>query len=783
MIGLDATTARRGHLRHRGSFLRLGVATLVALAPGSWSVPGFAQTEPEPSISRDPGMEMDTPEDDAPELEPQENGRPGARAARIEVSEAPVIDGDLSDVSWAKAVIIDDLRQRQPDPGTPASERTVIRVMYDANNLYFSVYAYDSQPDTVVVRSRARDGQILTGDNIQISLDPGLTRRNSYVFMMGPSGGRWDGLRLNNIEELPQWDTLWEGRAMRVPDGWVAEIAIPFRNLSYEPGQTDWGFDVTRYIRRNGEIVRWSSINPAIELNDISEAGTLSGITAVTPGLGLDVQPYVALRAKHDWSLPDDGAGLSATAGGNLFYRVTPALTGTLTFNPDFSDAPLDERQVNTTRFSLFFPETREFFLQDAGNFEFGGRAFRRTAGDTQSHNARPFFSRNLGLVDGQPVTLIAGGKVSGEYAGFNIGALSVLTDETATAPGQVLSVARVTHPVFSQSRAGFIFTNGDPTGDTRNTVGGFDFNYRDTDLIPGKTLQGDFYYQRSFSNTVGDDDSYAAALNFPNEPWFGEFTYKFVGQNFYPALGFVNRTGINLYDGIVGHLARFRPGAFLRTFEVNSRGQFFTDLNGRLLDSEMRFGGRVFTAADDDFQLHLVRSYERLDVPFTLPTGVVVPAGSYNWTNFAWHMSTAENRPIQVHFDLSCCSLYNGTGIRPRIDFRYRPNEVYELEINYEANFIRLPTGDIDIHVAALTGTLNLTPDMQLVLQSQYDNVSGSFAFLGRYRWEFRPGTELLVALGQAAYIPGTGLPPGSASAEFQASQVSVRLMRTFSF
>ncbi len=460
-------------MRHRGSFVRLGAAGLVLLALSPWAGPVLAQPDMEPPITRDPGMEMEMPEEDMPELEPQERARPTARAARIETSEAPVIDGDLSDISWAKATIIDDIRQRQPDPGTPASEKTVVRIMYDANNLYFSVYAYDSQPETLVVRSRARDGQILTGDNIQIALDPGQTRRNSYVFMMGPSGGRWDGLRLNNNEELAQWDTLWEGRAMRVPDGWVAEIAIPFRNLSYEPGQTEWGFDFTRYIRRNAEIVRWSSTNPALELTDVSEAGTLTGITAVTPGLGLDVQPYVALRANHDWSKPDDGAGLSGTAGGNIFYRVTPALTGTLTFNPDFSDAPLDERQVNTTRFSLFFPETRDFFLQDAGNFEFGGRSFRRTANDRQSSNARPFFSRNLGLVEGQPVTLIAGGKVSGDYAGFNIGALSVFTDETPTSPGQVLSVARVTHPIFSQSRVGFIFTNGDPTGAHAQLRGG----------------------------------------------------------------------------------------------------------------------------------------------------------------------------------------------------------------------------------------------------------------------------------------------------------------------
>lgn len=768
-------------MRQRRSLALLGFTAFAAFALGPWTNLALAQQDTEPPVPRE--AEMDEPEEDVPEIEPQENGHPLARAARIDIGEAPVIDGDLSDVSWAKATIIDDIRQRQPDPGAPATERTVLRVMYDANNIYFSVYAYDKEPEQLVVRSRARDGQLLTGDNIQIVLDPGLTRTNAYVFMMGPSGGRWDGLRLNNLEELPQWDTLWEGRAMRVPDGWVAEIAIPFRSISYVPGQSDWGFDFTRYIRRKGEIARWSSTNPALELTDISESGTLTGIGDVTQGLGLDVQPYVALRAQHDWSKEGDGAGVSATGGGNIFYKVTPGLTGTLTFNPDFSDAPLDVREVNTTRFSLFLPETRDFFLQDAGNFEFGGRPFRRTANDRQSNNARPFFSRNLGLVQGKPVSLIAGGKVSGEYGGFNIGALSVLTDETSLAPGQVLSVARVTHQVFSQSNVGFIFTNGDPTGLSRNTVAGADFQYRDTMTIPGKTAMADFFYEQSWSNTRGDDNAYGAAFNFPNEPWSGDFTYKVVGKNFTPALGFVNRRDAILYDGTVSYLARFRgAGNLLRTFEIQTRGQFFTNLAGTLQDSEIRVGPRIFTAADDDFQIHLVESYERLDEPFSLPTGVIVPAGQYSWTNFAWHMSTAQNRPLQVHFDLTCCSIYDGQQIRPRLDIYYKPTDVFELEFNYDMNFLRLTNGNVDIHVAALSGIVNFTPDLQLALQAQYDNISGNFAFLGRFRWEFRPGSELFVALGQAAIIPGTEFSPYT-QPEFQASNLSIRLQRTFQF
>ena len=290
---------------------------------------------------------------------------------------------------------------------------------------------------SVIVRSRARDGQILTGDNIQIALDPGLTRTNAYVFMMGPSGGRWDGLRLNNLEELAAMGHAVgrprHARARRL--GGRDRDPVPQASPMC-PGQTDWGFDFTRYIRRKAEIVRWSSTNPALELTDVSEAGTLTGITDVTRASASTSSPMSRSARSTIGASPATARGSAPPAAATSSTGSRPALTGTLTFNPDFSDAPLDERQVNTTRFSLFFPETRDFFLQDAGNFEFGGRSFRRTANDRQSSNARPFFSRNLGLVQGKPVSLIAGGKLSGEYGGFNIGALSVLTDETPTIAG-----------------------------------------------------------------------------------------------------------------------------------------------------------------------------------------------------------------------------------------------------------------------------------------------------------------------------------------------------------
>ena len=251
------------------------------------------------------------------------------------MAEAPTIDGDLSDLAWTRASVLDELLQVEPNTGAPGTERTVVRIMYDENNLYFGVYAYDSEPDLIVMRSMARDGEIFMGDNVSFLLDPGPTRRNAYSFQFGPSGGRNDSLILNNSEELYAWDPIWSIRTRVVADGWVAEIAIPFKSLSYEAGGTDWGFDIDRRIRRKNEDVQWAVQNSALQFTDFSQAGTLTGIRDINQGLGLDIQVYGVTRVKRDWHIPGKDTGISFTAGGNAFYRITPSLTGTLTFNPD----------------------------------------------------------------------------------------------------------------------------------------------------------------------------------------------------------------------------------------------------------------------------------------------------------------------------------------------------------------------------------------------------------------------------------------------------------------
>src|SRR5882762_9127284 len=390
--------------------------------------------------------------------------QPTGKATRIDAAEAPTIDGDLSDPVWQKAQAIDEFYQLDPDPGQPATERTVLRFLYDRDNLFVSIYAYEN-PDQIVVTNLTRDGNLGVDDVLRLFLDPLNTRRNSYDFEVNALGARIDALLRNNQDRLKEWNTIWTARAKIVADGYTVEMAIPFRDLSYDPTKPDWVIDLSRVVRRKGERIRWSSINPAITQFDISRAGTLTGITDVNPGVGLDIQLYASLRYRFDWQEPKRET-FSFRPSGNAFYKFTPQLVGTLTVNPDFSDAPLDIRQVNTTRFVLFQPETRNFFLQDVATFEFGGHGFN-TADDYnyQGDNGTPFFSRNIGLANNLPVSIVAGGKLSGEVAGLGIGALSVVTNGTGiTNASQTRSVARITKRV-GESKLGVTLTNGDPSG------------------------------------------------------------------------------------------------------------------------------------------------------------------------------------------------------------------------------------------------------------------------------------------------------------------------------
>jgi len=698
-----------------------------------------------------------------------DSGQPTYRVMRIESSEAPVIDGNISEAVWAKAPAITDLKQSDPSPGAPATERTEMRILYDRTNLYISIYAYDSAPDQIVMASMARDTKPGTGDFVRIFLDPFKTRRNAYVFDIAPSGGRLEALTQNKTDLIETWNTIWDVRTRVVEDGWVAEMAIPFRSVSYDPDSSEWGFDFFRLIRRKTERTRWGSTNPSLRFVDISQSGVLTGLDGIDEGLGLEAQLFATARYKHDWGATPERGALSGSGSANLFYRITPSLTGTVTVNPDFSDTPLDERQVNTSRFSLFLPETRDFFLQDASAFEFGGFAF------SAAQNARPFFSRNIGLVNGLPVSIIGGGKVSGNIGPLEVGALSVMTNQKDGTPRQVLSAARAVAPLSDTIYFGVIGTNGDPTGLTRNSVAGADLRFFDPSFANNMALQMDAYYERSFSDVLGQGASFGGAVHFPNEPWKASLRAKQVDQNFTPALGFVNRQGIREYFGEIFYRMRFR-NFFLRWLDLTTYQIAVTDLDNKLQSRENAAGVVAYTEDSDLIEV-TARSYgENVTTAFNLPGGVQVPAGNYNWVNGNLHIESAVGRSYSLIADVLCCNFYDGNYLRADMAFSFRIGDYLEIGPRYVGTFIRLPTGDVDIHVLSSNLNVNFTPDMQLALQAQFDNISRNFGGAIRYRWEYAPGDEFFAAFVQSGLIPGTTFRP-------QVSQFSLRLGHTLRY
>ena len=732
---------------------------------------GFAA---EAESSDDTPAEMES--DDAPPLAHDFTTYvPTGRATRIEETEAPTIDGLLDEAVWEKAQIIDEFYQLDPDVGQPGTQRTELRILYDRENLYVGIYNFDTEAHLISATNRTRDGNLGVDDSVRIFLDPLNTHRNAYFFEVNAAGARQDALIQNNQEFFKEWNTIWIAKAKIVDDGWIVEMAIPFRDLSYDPSKPDWVFDLFRTVRRTGERIRWSSISAATVTSDISRSGTLTGITDVDSGIGLDLQLFEAARYRFDWRLPKRET-FSLRFSGNAFYKITPTLTGTLTVNPDFSDAPLDLRQVNTTRFALFQPETRNFFLQDVAAFEFGGHGF--SAEDIylyQPDNGRPFFSRNIGLANGLPVSIIGGTKLSGEFAGLGVGMLSVVTNGTGlTKRSQVLNVARVTMPI-GESKAGIIVTHGDPLGVSQNSVAGGDFQFRDSNFLPGTILQSDLYYQRSFSDTRGDDDSFGGALFLPNEPWGGEAHFKQIGANFYPALGFVNRSAIRQYDGRAVYRRR---DLGWRWFDVGTSWYAVTGLDNHL---ESRENG-VFVAindraSQDEYHLRGYNNFEDVPAPFKIAGSLPVNPGRYSWSNVNLYYQGSNGRPYSVRADVLCCSFYNGSYFRVDLKADLRPGPWLQVAPRYTYTHIDLPTGLINIHLITSDFIFNFTPDMQLFVQVQFDNVSQDFALSLRYRWEYSPGQELFATIGQSAEIPGepTFLP--------QSTQMAIRLGHTLRF
>jgi Carbohydrate family 9 binding domain-like/Domain of unknown function (DUF5916) len=672
---------------------------------------------------------------------------PIVRPARVDPRDAPVIDGKLDDPIWAKATIVSEFYQVEPTVGPPSVE-TRVYFAYDENNLYIGIHAEDDLPDDILASVLERDGEIWRDDMFRFYIDPFNTGTSGFGFDVNSLGARTERLIRFGQRPVDAWNIIWDAASQRTEDGWTAELSLPFRSLSFDPGSDGWGLMMIREHAHENEEIRWAGIDPSVNKFSFTRPGHIEGIKDINRGKGFDVQLQAGLVGSRRWDRPRDD-DLSLEPSANISYKFTPSLTGLVTLNTDFSDTPLDDRQINTGRFSLFFPETRDFFLQDAALFEFAGQTF---AG---APNGQPFFSRRIGIVNGQSVTVDAGLKLSGEIEGVEVGILSAQTGATGSIDSQNLSVARATMDVLGQSRVGLIATHGDPTGLSDNTLVGTDFSYRIPSLFGGGRMQADLFYQRTSSSTRGDDNSFGARIDYPNDKWAWSLEARQVGEDFAPALGFVNRPGTRTFEGEWHR--RFRPsGGILRWWQYGTQHEYISDLDGNAETIENELVLKSTTIWTDEITLTASQNEEHINAPFTLPGGLVVPVGVYDNNGVKFKLQSSFVRPYGTVTELEFKDFYDGESKRYDVQVNYRPNPHLDLKARYSREDITVPAGDVSVQIGSLETVFNVSTDLSVSTQTQYDNISNSLSFFGRVNWELRPQTEVFFSFGHGAVIEG---------------------------
>jgi hypothetical protein len=698
-------------------------------------------------------------------------GRPMKAIEIPQLAHRPSIDGVLDEAVWEQAALVEDLHQVFPQEYVSPTQPTRVRVFYMEDALYVGAEMIETDATRITDRV-LRQGQSLDVDDVfAVILDPYLDRRNGYRFEVNPNGVRWEGLFQNIIEIEGNWDGIWEARAQRNDEGWVAEIRIPFQSLSFNPDSSSWGINFNRIRRGSNENIAWMSNNR--EINP-STAGTATGFAGLRQGVGLDIVPSITARRSRTY-----GVGGSTQSDYepqlDVFYKITPQLNASLTLNTDFSATEVDDRQVNLTRFNLFFPEKRDFFLRDVDIFEFGqigSGGFSNLSGTGSAaisaparQNARPFFSRKIGLgPTGQTIDLDGGVKLSGRVGDWNLGTLLIRQDETADLDAEDIFVGRTVLNVGSRTQVGAIVTDGNPQGDADNTLIGTDVRYRNT-AFHGNTVELAAYYEETDTEGLPEDDnaSYGMSFFLPNaQRWQGLYQYKRVEENFFPAAGYVNVRDIEDHHATVGYRHFFAPDDFFRSAALILEGYRAQNLDDGSVNNQ-NVGLRLtsFTNTNDSYWTRYVRYKEVLRLPFTIyrsPDGaraITIPAGEYSWGEGFAGLSWGGQRRMSGGMQFWSGDYYDGTHFQQNGNFTWRPNEHFALSFNATSNRIELPGGDFTLRLFGSTIQYAFSSTLSWSNLIQYDNISESLGLNSRLHWIPRAGQQGFVVLNWGAIDP----------------------------
>ena len=654
------------------------------------------------------------------------------------VEEKPAIDGVLNEAEWERATRITDFGQVEPREGETPTERTEVRIMRTDEALYLGVICFDRTPAGVLARDRRRDSTGSGDDRLRIVIDPFARGTEGYFFGIAAGGGLGDGIvRSGNRPEM-EWDCIWNAKTLVTKEGWVAEVEIPFRSISFEPDQESWGFNVERVIRRKEEKLRWASATRKKSLYSLEGAGRITGMRDLKTGLGLDVRPTAVARWRQD---ADGSETTEIEPSMDLFYRITPSLTATWTWQTDFANAEVDARVVNTTRFPLFFPEKRAFFLEDARYFRFGG--VRRSP--------LPFHSRTIGLsADGERVPIEMGGKLTGKVGKWNIGAMGVNLDGKGTLEADEVFAGRVTYDLFGESQVGAIVTDGDPRGNGSARTYGLDFHLKDSSFRGAEAKTGELIgWLMKTANEGVEDYGWGLTAVYPNNPLYMRMGLQRVGEDLDPAMGFVRRPGIYEVTSFLSY--ELEPqGSSWNEIDFDFSAGFDADLDWEILSEEYEFDVTFERRGGGKINVGISHERERFLDDFEIFDSVIVPVGDYRYTRVFGEVRTPSSWEWGGEVNVSAGEYLGGQRQGVDLSLFWKPNPVWAARITASNAWHQLPGGDFDTLV--VNSSVQWTPTTNLLLTGnlQYDNVSEEIGINARVRWTVKPGSDVYFVVNQ---------------------------------
>jgi len=680
-------------------------------------------------------------------------GTPSVRTTHI--SSSINLNGKLDEPEWQQAQTI-ELVQQAPLPGKPTPYKTEVKILTSGDAVYFGFICHDPNPKAIAVHTERRDGDVTGDDTVSIVLDTYGDRRTGYFFQINAAGARVDGLISGPESASLDWDGIWDARTARTADGWTAEIVIPSRTLSFTPGLDRWGLNIERFIPRSGRTwLRWSSPTLDSFVYDLSRAGQLTGVGGLEQGKGLEITPYATGKTKEFYGVSP--RAWQGAVGGDVTWKITPQLVSVFTVNTDFAETEVDSRQINLTRFPLFFPEKRSFFLEGANQYIFGiglGEQFI------------PFFSRNVGLLDGAQIPLYGGVKLNGRVGKWNIAVLDVQTRETiasnqvvqdlalpsAVVAGTNLLASRVSYDINDNLRVGTIITNGDPEALRQNTLVGFDAVWRTSKFRGDKNLQlGAWTATTQGDVPHGNKTAWGARIDYPNDLLDCSAQTNQYGEAFDPLLGFLPRPGTRQTD--VGCAFQPRPskhGPFrwIRQEFFENEYSRVTDPQG-ILESWEYFMAPINVRLEtgDRFELNWDPHGEILLAPFEVSPGVVIPVGSYQFNRWRAEAQTSPHRPFRFGNTTWFGEFYDGHLFQQENYVKWTSSKGrLQLGVDMENDFAHMPEGNFQQKLWQFQGAYAWSPNLIFTTFIQYDTDSNSVGTNNRLRWTIKPGNDLFV-------------------------------------